>query len=172
MKRSIISTLATTVAVAATFALSACGTGMRSQTAEMVPAVAGVSADSPGAGDAKGYVALRNAALVYPGPQGYKSGSEVTVHAWLFNNTPQERTIVIKHEGQEIKRSTIKSGGFERTELKFKVNKDVPNGQWVDVQFDWIDFYTMDVQLPIAPPDALQPGEKVELPAEPGGEGH
>jgi len=172
VKRSIISSLATTIAIAATFALSACGVGQRSQTAEMVTAVAGVSHTSPGAGDAKGYVALRNAALVYPGPQGYKSGSEATALAWLFNNTPQEQTVVVKVDGQEIKRSTIKSGAFERSELKFKVNKDVPNGQWVDVQFDWIGFYKMDVQLPIAPPEAPQPGEKIELPAEPGGEGH
>jgi len=169
VKRSIIS-LAVPILAAATFALSACGTGRNSQTAEMVASVAGVSLDTPGKGG-QGTLQVRNAALVYPGPQGYKAGAEATAQAWLFNMTPVEQPVVIRYEGKEIKRTTIKSGGFERAEMKFKLNKDVSNAQWVTVKFEWVGVKEETAQLPVAPPEALQPGEKIELPAEPGAEG-
>jgi hypothetical protein len=171
VKRSIISTLA----IATAFALSACGTGMNSQTAEMVAPVAGISLDTPvkdGEGNPLGTLQVRNAALVYPGPQGYKSGTEATARAWVFNMTPNEQAVAIKYQGQEIKRVTIKSGGYERVEMKLKLAQDVSNAQWVPVTFDWVGVTPAEAQLPIAPPEAPQPGEKVELPAEPGAEGH
>ena len=167
MKRSIISALAIT----ATFALSACGTGMNSQTAEMVAPVAGVSSDTVGKGG-QGQLQVRNAALVYPGPQGFKAGAEATAQAWFFNMTAGEQIVAVKYQGQEIKRATIKSGGYERAEMKFKLNQDVSNAGYVVVTVDWVDVRAVDVQLPVAPPEAPQPGEKVELPAEPGAEEH
>jgi len=144
---------------------------MNSQTAEMVPPVAGVSMDLPGK-DNVGTVSLRNAALVYPGTQGYKAGSEVTAMAWLFNNTPVEQRVVISHDGQEIKRVTIKSSSFERTELKFRTNQAIGNEDSVKVTFEWVGVKPrMEPMLPIAPPQAAAPGEKIELSAEPGAEG-
>jgi hypothetical protein len=171
VKRSIISSLAATAAVAATFALSACGVGMRSQTAEMVAPVAGVQQDTAGR-DGQGTLSVRNAALVYPGPQGYKSGSEATARLWLFNNSPFEQAVAVKYDGQEVKRSTIKPGSFERAEVRFKLNQDVSTAGWVPIVVEWDGAGQMTLQLPIAPPDAAQPGQKIELPAEPGGEGH
>jgi len=167
VKRSIIPTLA----IAATFALSACGTGMNSQTAEMVAPVAGVSLEAKGK-DGQGLLQVRNAALVYPGPQGFKSGVEATARAWLFNSTPFEQAVVIRYQNQEIKRATIKSGGYERAEMKLKLTQDVSNAGWVPVTFEWVGLGAQEAQLPVAPPDAPQAGEKIELPAEPGAEGH
>jgi hypothetical protein len=110
--------------------------------------------------------------VVYPGPQGLKAGSEATVRAWLFNDTPVPQTVVIKFQGQELKRSTIKSGSFERAEVKLKVTQDVNNAGTVPVTFEWVGIKAMETQLPVAPPEAPVPGEKIELPAEPGAEGH
>lgn len=159
------------VVAVASFALSACGTGMSSQTAEMVPAVPGVNLDRPGTNNL-GTVSVRNAALVYPGTQGYRADSEATANAWLFNNTPAEQLVVIKYEGQEIKRVTIKPGGFDRTELKLKLRNGVRSHDSVKVQFEWVRVTTMDIELPVAPPESPVPAEKLELPAEGGVEGH
>jgi hypothetical protein len=161
VKRSIISFLA----IAATFALSACGTGMNSQTAEMVAPVAGISLDAVGK-DGQGLLQVRNAALVYPGQQGYKAGSEATARAWLFNSTPVEQLLVIKHQDQEIQRYTIPPGGAQKAEFKIKIAQDLSNASWVPVKFEWVNVKAQDAQLPIAPPEAPQPGVKIELPAE------
>lgn len=168
MKRSIISILAIATA---TFALSACGTGMTAQTSEMVAPVAGISLDAVGMGG-HGLLQVRNAALVYPGPQGFKAGSEATARAWLFNNTPEERLIVIKQQSQEIQRYTIPSGGAQKAEFKVKITQDLSNAGSVPVKFDWVNVKEQDAQLPVAPPEAPQPGQKIELPAEPGAEVH
>jgi hypothetical protein len=170
VKRSIISAAAV---AALAFALSACGTGRHSQTASMVAAVPGVSRTAPGAGDPAiaGTVSLRNAALVYPGTEGYKAGSEATALAWLFNDTPVEQRVVVKHQGQEIKQLTIAPGKFQRAELKFRTDKAIGSADTADISFEWVGVNVMELTLPVAPPEAPAPGEKIELPAEPG-EGH
>lgn len=169
MKRSIISAL---TIVTAALALSACGVGNNSQTSEMVAPVAGVSKTFTGP-NGVGTVSVRNAALVYPGPQGYKAGSEATANAWLFNNLPVDQVVVIRHEGQEVKRVTIKPGGYEKSELKLKLNRDLGNQESTPVSFEFVGVVDkpFDLLLPIAPPEAAQPGEKIEYPAQPG-EGH
>jgi hypothetical protein len=168
VKRSIVSAL---TVVAAAFALSACGTGMNSQTAQMEPAVPGANLTLDGPGG-NGTIAVRNAALVYPGTEGYKAGSEATAQVWLLSNTAAEQLVVIKYEGQEIKRVTIKSRSFDRSELKFKVNRDVRNHESVRLTFEFVGVKQFDLDLPVAPPNAPAPAEKIELPETPGGEGH
>jgi hypothetical protein len=164
VKRSIISALAL---AATAFALSACGAGMDAQTAEMVAPVPGINLTSPGK-DNVGKVSLRNAALVYPGTGGYKAGSEVTALAWLFNDTPVEQRVVISHEGQQIKQLTIAPGSYERTELKFRTNRDIGTQDTAKVSFEWVGVKTMAPMLPVAPPETPAPGEKIQLPSEPG----
>jgi len=168
VKRSIISSLSV---AAAAFALSACGAGMKSQTAEMVPAVPGANVTYEGP-DGRGNIAVRNAVLAYPGTEGYKAGSEATARVWLFNDTQAEQLVVIKHEGQEIKRVTIKPGLFDRSELKFKLTTDVANHEAATLNFEFVGVKRFDLELPVAPPNAPAPPEKIELPESEGGEGH
>jgi hypothetical protein len=168
VKRSITSAL---VVAAAWIALAGCGTGMNSQTANTVAAVPGVSAkqDAPGG---LGTVSVNNAMLAYPGTEGYKAGSEATVHAWLFNDTPSDQTVVIKADGRTIMQVTIKSRAYVKPDLKIKVNRNLNTAESLPVTFEFVGFEPFNLQLPVAPPLSPVPAATIELAPSEGGEGH
>ena len=86
MKRSI--TLATVLL--ATAALAGCGTGKYSQTATQVAPVPGYS-ETFTISEPPGTLGVSNAHLPYPGPMGYKTGSEAKLELWLFSRDGKQR---------------------------------------------------------------------------------
>lgn len=78
-------------AAAAVLALSGCGAGMISQTADQVAAVPGYSATVPVPGG--GNIALRDAMVAYPGIKGYPAGADAPLQLRIFNDTEKPVTL-------------------------------------------------------------------------------
>ncbi|HEX6686750.1 MAG TPA: hypothetical protein VF062_28555 [Candidatus Limnocylindrales bacterium] len=165
MKRSITAAL---VVATAAFALSACGVGRNAQTAEQVAPVPGIYADFPAPGG-NGSVGMRNVALAYPGPEGYKAGSEATARFWFFNNTQNAQTVVVRYNGQTIHRGDVAPLGYDKPEARFQVTTDVKNYQMVPMEFEFVGLVKKTLEVPVITPDTAGPAEKVEFTE---GEGH
>ncbi len=175
MKRSI--TFAALASVAA-LALSACGAGLTSQTADQQSTVPGVSAQAPGQGG-KGTISVRNAMLTYPGTEGYKAGSQAQVKIWLFNDSPETVQVVIKPGPDAPITSaagadtpiTIPPGGYAKPDVKFTVDQPIRNDANVPVQVNFVSVRVFDLKLSIEPPNAPAEPHKIEIET-PAGEGH
>ncbi|MEJ3743098.1 hypothetical protein WEI85_07415 [Actinomycetes bacterium KLBMP 9797] len=89
--------LAGAVATAtAALLLSGCGAGQIAETANKVAAVPGASGEVR-IGDARtgGLVSVRNAVVVYDGPEGYEKGASAPLDIRIFNDTQQSVTVRI-----------------------------------------------------------------------------
>ncbi len=165
VKRSITFALAT---AAVAFALSGCGAGLYSQTADQKPTVSGVGATTPGP-DGVGTVSVQNAMLAYPGTEGYKAGSQAQALIWLFNDTHEPVRVVIR-PGLESP-ITIPPGGYAKPEVKFTIDRPLRNDASFPVNVEIVGLSRFDLQLPIALPDQPAPKHTIEL-EKPAGEGH
>jgi hypothetical protein len=88
-RRPLVAGALAAVAVTTTGLLSACSAGQLAQTAAIRPGVAGVNAQAPGR-----LVFVRNAALDFPGKDGYKKGDNAPLSVWIFNDTETPITLV------------------------------------------------------------------------------
>ncbi|MEV4411580.1 hypothetical protein [Catellatospora sp. NPDC049609] len=93
-------------AAAAVLALSGCGAGMISQTADQVAAVPGYSATVPVPGG--GNIALRDAMIAYPGVKGFPAGADAPLQLRIFNDTEQPVTLesVTSNDAQSVRLAT------------------------------------------------------------------
>lgn len=160
MKRSI--TIA--VVAAAPFALAGCGTGMYSQTADQVAAVPGINVTAPGP-QGNGTVSVRNATVAYAGVDGYKSGSVATVKIWLFNDTPNPVTVVVKTDAGAVENSQVKiePNQFAKPDVKIKLERDLRNVESLPVQVEFVGVHQFEIELPVEPPNAPAPGHTIEF---------
>lgn len=160
MKRSI--TFA--VAAAAVLALSGCGTGLYSQTADQVAPVPGVNATAQGPGGV-GSVDVRNATVPYPGVEGYKAGSEATLQLHLFNQTPDPVRVVVTSSDGTITMDdlTIEPQSYAKPDVKIKLNKDVNTVGEVQITVEFVGVVKMPLELPVAPPDQPVPAHTIEF---------
>jgi hypothetical protein len=88
-RRPLVAGALAALAVTTTGLLSACGTGQIAQTAAVQPGVAGVNTQAPDR-----LVFIRNAALEYPGKDGYQKGGDAPLALWIFNDTESPVTLV------------------------------------------------------------------------------
>lgn len=128
-----------------------------------------VSQNPPGA------VGIRNAYLVYPGPDGYKAGSEATAKLFLFNDTPSQVNVVIKSDVGTVKQDlpiVIPPDGYVLTEVKLSALKQqIRPGESAKITVEFVGIKEFSVPLTIAPPDTPLP--RSPMPAEGGAtEGH
>jgi hypothetical protein len=155
VKRSI--TLA--VAALAALALAGCGSEVNAQTAKMVSAVPGYNVTFSDA-NGQALVGVRNAVLIYPGPEGYKAGSDAVTDMRLFNDSDlpvivnitseagtvrTEGTIMIPPEGLIAPKVSI-------TGLKQAVTFGAP----LPIRVEFVGLKEFDVPLNIAPPASLR----------------
>lgn len=93
-------------AAAAVLALSGCGAGMISQTADQVAAVPGYSMTVPVPGG--GNIALRDAMVAYPGIKGYPAGASAPLQLRIFNDTEQPVTLesITSNDAASVKLGT------------------------------------------------------------------
>jgi hypothetical protein len=73
--------------------LSGCSAGQIAETANKEASVQGVDAQAQ---VDDGSVAVRNAMVGYPGPEGYESGEDAPVEVWIFNDTQSEVTVTVR----------------------------------------------------------------------------
>jgi hypothetical protein len=73
--------------------LAGCSAGQIAETANKEASVQGVDAEAE-VGD--GSVAVRNAMVAYPGPEGYESGEDAPLDVWIFNDTRSEVTVTVR----------------------------------------------------------------------------
>lgn len=162
------------MAAAAAFALAGCGVGIYSETAQKVPSVPGVNpAPAPGP-DGAGTVSVRNAMLAYPGVEGYKSGADATVLVWLFNDTGNPVTVTFRTSAGTVTPEgpiTIAPNSYAAPDVKIKLSRDVGTDKSVPVTIEFSGVKPFELELPMAPPTAPVPAEKVEF-EEGSGSGH
>lgn len=138
-------------AIAAAFALAGCGTALDADTAGGVAAVPGYNS----IGEER--VGVRNAMLVYPGPQGYKTGSEAAVDMRLFNNTNQTVQVVVKSNDASVKdgQLSIPPQGMIAPNVKLTgLRKDVNFSDAIEITVEFVGIKEFTVPLNIAPPSA------------------
>ncbi|GIF81408.1 hypothetical protein Cba03nite_27570 [Catellatospora bangladeshensis] len=94
-------------AAAAVLALSGCGAGMISQTADQVAAVPGFSATVPVPDG--GNIALRDAMVGYPGIKGYPAGADAPLQLRIFNDTDEPVTLesISSNDAASVKLGTV-----------------------------------------------------------------
>ncbi|MER7459707.1 hypothetical protein [Micromonospora sp. NPDC126480] len=73
--------------------LSGCGTGQVSETANKVPSVQGVNAET-----ANGEYAVRGLLLAFPGTDGYEAGANAVLNAVIYNDSPNPVTVTVTTE--------------------------------------------------------------------------
>jgi hypothetical protein len=78
---------------AALLLLSGCSAGQIAETANKEASVQGVDVEAE---VDDGSVAVRNAMVAYPGPEGYESGEDAPVEVWIFNDTRSEVTVTVR----------------------------------------------------------------------------
>lgn len=71
------------LAAAMSAGLAGCGAGQISRTAETEPSIVGVNVDAPDQS-----VLIRDAAVAFPGPEGYPAGARAPITMVIFNETP------------------------------------------------------------------------------------
>src|SRR5262249_38095019 len=139
------------LAVLAAFALGGCGTGVHSQTSNMVAAVPGYNTT----GDTR--VGVRNALLTYSGAQGYKAGSEAPVELRLFNNTNQSVEVQISAADGSIKPDaliTVAPQGLVNPSVKLALRQDLATGQSASLTVEFVGIKEFTFPVNIAPPNA------------------
>ncbi len=158
--------------VLATAALTGCGTGKHSQTADQVAPVPGFSEDFTTTTNPPGIIGVRNAHLPYPGVDGYKEGSEVPVKLWLFNNTRFPVKVVVTTAEATVKAPEIEippAGAVAPEVVLTGLKRAVGTAGEINAEIEFVGHTRMPVQLPVAPPD--EAGPRVPMEAT-NGEGH
>jgi hypothetical protein len=152
-------TITLTLAAAAALALAGCGTEVNAQTSKMVASVPGYNVTFT---DANGQevVGVRNAALQYPGPEGYKAGSDAIVDMRLFNNTDQPVVVVINTDAGTVKTDgpiTVPPQGIIAPKVSITGLKQAVNfGEPVRVRVEFVGLKEfIDVPLNIVPPASV-----------------
>lgn len=151
MKRSIIRPVIVAIAAAAALALAGCGTGINSQTSHEVAAVPGYNTT----GDSR--VGVRNALLTYPGPQGYKAGSDATIEMRLFNNTDDPVRVKITSSDGTVTPDalvTVPPQGLFSPTVKLTVQKDVTTAAPVQLTVEFVGIKQFTFPVNIVPPTA------------------
>jgi hypothetical protein len=80
----------TGVAVVAAMALTGCGAGQISETANIVPATDGVNTSNSDSS-----VSIRNLLVAYPGVKGYPAGGSAPLEVVFYNETTQPLTVTV-----------------------------------------------------------------------------
>jgi hypothetical protein len=144
---------------------------MYSQTAEQVAPVPGYS-QTYTISNPPGTVGVSNAHLPYPGPEGFKSGSEAQLELWLFNNTAAPVTVVVTSVDGTVKnnQTVIPVNGLINPEMVISnLSKDIKPGQSLAITIEFVGYVKMEAILPTAGPEEALP----RSPMKPeGGEGH
>lgn len=150
--------------VAAAFALAGCGAGIHSQTAEQVAPVPGINVTAAGP-QANESVAVRNAVVAYNGVDGYKAGSVATLKIWLFNDTSNPVTVVVKTNAGTVAggQVTIASREFAKPDVKVTLNQELRNVGSLPVQVEFVGVHQFDIKLPVEPPSAPAPAHTIDF---------
>ena len=88
-RRPLVAGALAVFAALATGLLSGCGSGQIAQTAQIEAAVTGVDAQASDRA-----VFIRDALVDYPGPTGYRAGSDAPLTLWIFNTTQKAVRLV------------------------------------------------------------------------------
>jgi hypothetical protein len=143
---------------------------MYSQTAEQVAPVPGYS-QTYTIPNPPGSVGVSNAHLPYPGPEGFKAGSEAKLELWLFNNAGAPVTVVVTSDEGTVKESQtiVPVNGLVKPEMVISgLKNDIKPGQSLRIKIEFVGYVKMEAILPVAPPEEAAP----RSPMGGGSEGH